>query len=316
MATSGSINFTSTLRDIIKDALLELNVCSPDETPHSNDEQFAARTLNRMIKAWQVKSINIWKTKTATIFFQNAQSEYEIYSTSSDHVTEDYVETTVGADEALGQTIITVTSSSGMTVNDYVGIEQDNGYLHWSTISNVTNPTTIVINDALTYASSADNKVYAYTTKLEEPFLIYSMAREAESQIDTPMNYLSYEEYFQLPNKVSVGTPVSYNYDRQLGKALIKLWPIPNDVDYVGKITFAKRIEDFDANNNTPDFPQEWHEALILNLSARMAHAFGKDKGASYMSLKQDAQEALSNMLSFDNEESSIYFQPDTYGRG
>jgi hypothetical protein len=315
MATSGSINFTSTLRDIIKDALLELNVANPDETPSSSDEQFAARTLNRMIKAWQTQSINIWKTSTATIFFQKNQGEYEIYSTG-DHATETYTETTIGADEASGQTTITVTSSTGMTADDYVGIEQDDGALHWSTIATVSDSTTIIINDALTDDAASGNKVYAYTTRLAEPFLIYSMAREAESQLDTPLNALSYEEYFQLPNKVSYGTPTSYSYDRQLGKAIIKLWPIPSDVDYVGKITLAKRIEDFDLNTNTPDFPQEWHDTLILNLAARMAHAFGKDKGDSYISLRQDAQASLNNMLSFDNEERSVYFQPDFYGRG
>jgi len=313
MATSGSTTFTSTLEDIIKDALLVLNVSNPDESVAPQDGALATRVLNRMIKAWQAQGIHLWKKSTATVFLQKDQLEYEIYSTG-DHATESYIETTLGADKATGQTTITVTSSTGMTAADYIGIEQDDNTIHWSTIDTVSDSTTVIIDDALTDDASFGLKVYAYTTRVSEPFNIYSMVRESESAIDTPMNYLSYEEYFQLPNKTSSGVPVSYNYDRQLGKSLLKVWPVPDNVNDLVKITYEQKIEDFVSNPNTPDFPQEWHDALVLNLAAKLAHPFGRDNpGGSYVTLKQDAQEALILAMSFDNEQGSLYFQPDFY---
>lgn len=72
------------------------------------------------------------------------------------------IETTIGADEETGQTTITVDSSTGMAATSRIAIILDNGNLHTTTISSVTNSTTIVIDDALTGKASDGNRVYTY----------------------------------------------------------------------------------------------------------------------------------------------------------
>ena len=72
------------------------------------------------------------------------------------------IETTIGADEATGQTIITVDSSTGMSAEEKIAIVLDIGSLHTTTIGSVTNSTTIVIDDALPSKASKDNRVYTY----------------------------------------------------------------------------------------------------------------------------------------------------------
>lgn len=72
------------------------------------------------------------------------------------------IETTIGADEATGQTTITVASSTGMTAAEKIAIILDIGTIHATTVSSVTNSTTIVIDDALTGKASSGNRVYTY----------------------------------------------------------------------------------------------------------------------------------------------------------
>lgn len=311
MATSGSTNYSDTFNDIVKDALIELNANGADENVAAEDFVKAKRTLNRMMKIWQANQYNLWKKKTGTIFLQKDQSIYNLSSTG-DHATETYIETTLSADEAIGQTTLSVTSSSDMTVGDYIGVECDDNVLYWATITNIPDSTSVIISTPLTVAASEDNKVYAYTTRLDEPFNVLSANREDENQIEVPMTSSSYQDFFELPNKTSSGSPVQYNYDRQLGTARIKIWPVPQNVSYVMNITYIAKIEDFDSVANTPDFPQEWYEAIVLNLAVKLAASFGKNNLTGFADLRQRAAEALDLVLRFDNESGSLYMQPNS----
>lgn len=314
MATSGSTDFTSTTNDIIKDAFRKINVVGVDENPSAEDNSFAYRELNRMVKRWQAQGNHLWKKKTGTIFLQKSQREYNL-SANGDHAAIDYVETTLSADEAIGQVTLSITSSTGMTAGDYIGIETDGNNLFWSTIDSVPDTTSVVIDDALTTAASSGLRVYAYTTRITEPFFVYSAVREDKSEIDIPMEPLSYEEYFQQPNKTQEGTPTLYEYDRQLGVGIIRVWLVPQDVEWLLKITYSEKIEDFDSNSNTPDFPQEWEDALVLNLAVKLAPVYGKGNDSNFAILKADADMALQEALEIDNEQGSMFLQPDFRGR-
>lgn len=310
MTTSGSTNYTDTRANIIEDALSAINVQGAEEQIDSSDSQLINRKLNRLIKAWQALGLHLWKKQTATLFLQKSQYNYILSSTSSDHATLSYLETTLAANATAGATSVTVTTDGGIAVNDYIGIVLDNNTMFWTQVTNISGTPVISFSPTtLTSAASAGNKVYTYTTKLDEPFNILSMNRNSPSNIDVPMNYLSYEEYFELPNKTSESIPVSYNYDRQLGEAKINIWPVPSNVNYKIKFTLTQKIEDFDTNANTPDFPQEWYDALVVNLAVKIAPHFGKNTGNSFANLKADAVEALELAKSFDNEQGSVFIQ-------
>jgi len=313
MTTSGSTDFTSTTNNIIKDAFSKINVVGVDENPSAEDNSFAYRELNRMVKRWQTPDNHLWKKKTGTIFLQKDQSEYNLSATGN-HAAIDYVKTTLSADEAIGQTNLSVTSSAGMTAADYIGIETDDNNLFWSTIASVPDSTSVIINDALTTAASSGLRVYSYTTRISEPYFVYSAVREDRNEIDIPVDSLSYEEYFQQPNKTQSGTPTLYEYDRQLGVGVIRVWLVPEDVEWLLKITYSEKIEDFDANSNTPDFPQEWEDAIVLNLAVKLAPTYGKGNGQNFAALLQEANQALTDALGSDTEQSSMFLQPDFRG--
>ena len=73
--TSGTINFNEPRNEIISDALSMIRAYGVGETPSLSDIELGARTLNRMIKAWQADGIHLWKKSVA--FFVYAIRPYD-----------------------------------------------------------------------------------------------------------------------------------------------------------------------------------------------------------------------------------------------
>lgn len=312
MATSGTVTYNQTAIEIVEDALANLNINAPIDQLSEADRAYCFRALNRLVKNQQAAGSNLWKKKTATLFLQKDQSEYHIDGSTA-HCALSPANTTLSADEVAGQLLLSVVSSAGMTIGDFIGIELDTNYLQWSTIFAIPGPTYVQIVNPLTSLASSGAHIYTYTNKITNPFDIFSAVRHEESDRDVSMNPLSYEEYFRLPTKTSTSIPVSYSYDRQLNDAVIRVWPVPDKVDVYMKLTLALKIEDFVSNPNDPDFQQEWLEALVGLLSVKIAPAFGKHKDQGFVVIKNEAQEAYIRALNFDCEHTSIYLQPNEY---
>src|SRR3982751_5477022 len=127
MATSG-LYISSQNRDtIISSALRKLGAVASGETPGSDMVSDANSALNAMVKHWQGAGLHIWTTGEAMLFLQADQARYTLSSTSTDHATETFYQTDISADEASGQTVISLTDTSNITAADYIGIVLDDG---------------------------------------------------------------------------------------------------------------------------------------------------------------------------------------------
>ena len=310
MATSGSFNYNLTRNEIIKDALMLIGVVGAEETVAAADNALADRLLNSMVKAWQGQGIHLWTKEEAVLFLANTIATYDLSATSSTDVTKAEVITTLSADEAAAQTVLSVTSSTGMTAADIVLVELNDKTYEDTTIVSVDSSTQITITSALTSAAGSGNKVYTFTTRLNErPLSITSMRFRSDAGIDRAMNKLSRSEYFDLPDKASTGQPLSYYYDPQLTTGTIYVWPAPDRLDFHLRFTYDRNIEDFDAATDNPDFPQEWLETLTYQLALRLAPVFGRDQKLA--SIGAIASQMLKNMLDYDNENASLFITPE-----
>lgn len=139
------------------------------------------------------------------------------------------------------------------------------------------------------------------------PLRILSVRRRV-SDIDTPLQPLSRSEYFELPNKSAKALPTSFYYDPGRSQGTLYLWQTPDSTSATIRFTYARTIEDFDALTNEPDFPQEWLAALKFNLAVEVAPEFGAEPSAAVIG---KALEYKAQLRAFDQEEQSIYFQPD-----
>lgn len=297
-------NFNLTRNQIITRAFNILNAFEANETPSAEDFSFAQDMLNMMVKDWTAQGIHLFQRRTGFIFTQYNQNKYNLEDPSHDHATDTYYQTSISATEAAGQTVLSVTSTTNMTVADQIGIVLDDGTLQWSTISSKTS-TTVTIADALTDSATAGNLVYNYTTSLDKPSRIhYAFRRDSLSSTDIPMFMLANSDYWKLPVKENLGIPTQFYYDVQINNVDFYVWPTPSVVTDIIGFSYDKRINDFDSATDYPDFPSEWLRAIVFNLAADMSYAYGKYLESS--SLEAKARMLLENIKAFDQEEANI----------
>src|SRR5688572_11802086 len=104
MATSGTSVYERTRDELIGRALRLVGAFESGETPDAASVNDAGAALNSMLKHWQANGINIWATQEAIMFLQNSQRQYTIASSSSDHATASFSQTTLAANAINGAT--------------------------------------------------------------------------------------------------------------------------------------------------------------------------------------------------------------------
>lgn len=311
MAVSGSKNYSITRADIIEAALRKLGVYDQGETVDGNETAAANVALNLMVKEWVADGADIFLRTESTLFLQPNQKSYAL---STDHITDSYVETTLSAAEASGQTVISVTSSTGMTASDNIGIKMDDDTIHWSTIASVDSSTQVTINDATDDDAASGNKVYAYTTKSSRPQKILFAYRSDVNGFDTEIHIVGENEYRRQSNKSAEGPPIEVWYNPQGNQATGKIWvwPVDGGSDW-DKLVLINQIlpDDFDAGADNPDFPIEWGNTLVWNLAAELSSEYGLPENQQGR-LWQIAQYKLDKLLDYDVENASVEFALDS----
>jgi len=310
VAVSGSKNFAITRGDIIDSALRKIGGYDSGESTLGNESADASFALNAMVKSWASKGLDLPWRETVTLFLQPGTESFTI-GPSGDHATTSYVETTLSAAEAAAQTVLSVTSSTGMTAADNVGIKLDDDTIQWTTISSVDSSTQITVATALTSAAASGNKVYSYTTKANRPQKIVYAFRRDTSGLDTEVELIGEKEYQRLSDKDSNG-PVTQIFHRStLTNATVFAWPADggSSVDKLVLIT-QNLADDFDATADNPEFPIEWSDALIYGLAWRLAPEYGVTIDER-RAIKAEAQEFLEDLLDYDVENASVIFSRD-----
>lgn len=313
---SSSVDFNQTRNEIATDALILLGAIEQGETPSAEDNTYAVRQLERMVKHFQGQGAHLWSRREATLFVTPSQAAYELGPSSSDHAAEDseIVRTTLSVAEASGQTVISVTSSTGMTAADKVGVVLDDDTFHWTTIVSVDSSTQITITVATTGAAASGNLVYAYTNDLARPLRIIDVRRRDESNDqDTPIIVQSHEEYYRLPNKTNDGETniVYYHPEHRNARGTVYLWPRPESVARTMRLSCMLPLQDFDAAGNNADLPTEWLDTIVWNLAKRLIPKYGAAGQASAQMIIQGGTTMLQEMLNWDQEPESIYFAPN-----
>jgi hypothetical protein len=278
--SSGSVDFSVSRDEIIKAALRKLGVLSRGNTASSEDISEGSEALNLIAKQWQgnadfAPGLKIWTRKRGFLFPILNENEYTL-GPNGDPATSSYSQTTISANEAIGQTTLSVTSTTGMTAADTIIIRCNDGSMHDSTITSVGAGPTVVIPDALTVAANAGSTVYWYTSQLLMPLSIISLRRKMTSNAESGLTKMLIDEYEDIGDKTLNATPTRYLYEMGKTDGLLKLDMGISDTTDVYPITFLRTVEDFDSASDTPDFPQVWFRPLVYQLAIDIAPERGK----------------------------------------
>lgn len=120
---------------------------------------------------------------------------------------------------------------------------------------------------------------------------------------DTPLEVLTRDEYYDMPNKTGAGRPNSYYVDYQRTAATLYTWQVQATVTTETiKYTFQRKFEDVDDLANDIDVKQEHFEVVGFNLAARLADDYGR-AGGHIDRVIQRAGMLLNDVLDDDRED-------------
>lgn len=143
----------------------------------------------------------------------------------------------------------------------------------------------------------------SYTPLPEYPRKVMS-ARLVRSGVETPMQEITREEYDALPVKTSTGTPCLWYFDRQKGTGTLYVWPrLATAAGEVIRLTYERPIRVPANIGDTVDAPDEWEEAMVYGLGARLAD----DYGVAASNIVARAEEELRLVLARDREGSMFF---------
>lgn len=322
MASTNSYNFVQTRDNIIADAHLYVGAIGEGESPSANQVTEAARMLNMLVKLRAADGMPLWAMKRATILPNNDVSSM----TTVSHITSSYVSTTISADEAAAQTVLSITSTTGMTAADQIGIELDSGNMHWTTISSVDSSTQVTITSGLATAAASGNRVFTYTAssgRIGRPLrVVEANALNVVSNTSWEINLITRQEYYAIGGRTSEGVINQLYYEPGLGTAVADptssttwygtfyFYPRFQDGKTVIEFTYQRPFQDFDAAGDHPDFPQEFYLPLTLELAALLGPKFGlpmEERARLFQEAKMYREEALSTVY----PEGSLRIVPD-----
>lgn len=324
MTTSLSWDFSINRNELIIGALRAAKIIGKDQTPDATHITTGAEALNMLVKQLQgpidrAFGRKAWTRQRITLFLAKGQQRYTIGPASTDaRSTTQYGRTTISAAEAIGQTVISITSNTDtttypgttvtMTNGDIVGIELDDGTIQWTTISG-TPSSTMTISNALTVAAAAGNYVWWFTSRAQRPVLVESATLRDENNKDRSLiSYTEVENYERFPDKTADGDPGSVLVEYQRINTAVTFDVQPNDVTKVVNLSVLYPTEDYDASSDDVAFPQEAYRCLKFMLALDLWPEYKEgDPPAFLVGL---ATQAKAFFDSLNPETTDLYFQP------
>lgn len=325
MALSASIDFTLTRDTCIEEALSQLGVLGEGISPTAAQLTADSRTLNLMLKSWQTKEFTQNLITRIYVFMQDEQREYDLSTTaaSSDESTGVFYHDTVATALAASSTALVVTLGTSTSNSDRIGIELDNGKMHWTTISSGGGTASITLAAGPATAAAVGNSVYAYTTKATRPLdILYATLNTKPSLVGLdnvidetaiPCSILTRERWTDLSLKGAEGQPNSIWYNEQWPTAKLHVWPEPPGGAQVLELWCQTTIDDMDAATNNFALPSKWYLAVAFQLAFWLAPKYGvSDK--TFTRIRNMASMALDDAESGESED-WLQFTPDDRGR-
>lgn len=318
MTTSGTIAWNPVLERIIQKALLNVGAIDENEAAGSPAYYDALESLNGLVKLAEATGIHVW-TESEGIMFPQVDTARYVFGTGGDVKATDaneWLELVTDAAAAAGASTILVADDDGVSDGDNIGIVLTSGVIQWTTVNGAPAANVITLDDTLDEAVDDGAIVITYTTTLSRPLriprtrLLTLQPAQALNYLETPMTVLSRQEYMDLPQKRTQGTPTQFFYTPQRETGELYIWPVPSITQWAVRFTYYRSLQDFLIPTNTADFPQEWVLPLIWNLSKELMTGYGVPDATAQRITAMADQYALT-VISYDRESEPIQFGMD-----
>jgi hypothetical protein len=324
MATSGTTTFTVTRDQIIEAALRSLAVLEEGAQPSATTIENSSFSLNLILKKWQSEGIKLWTVVEYTIPLVNSQTAYTIgpsatYDLNADkplRVIQAFLRNMTSPTNGVAE-ISLLSGGSGYVSQPTNAVAVSGGTGTGATF-NLTFSGGVATSAALE-ANGGNYSVGDILTVLGGTYTTpatITVNSLYNTFIDLPMNLISQQEYNILGSKSSQGTTNSVFYKawRDYGEVKVFLTPNANTSEYYElHLTVQRPIMDITKPNENFDFPSEWFLALKWALVAELASDYEKTL-TDKQYYEQKATMLKNELMDWDIEWTSTYFQPDVRG--
>ena len=335
MVTSNTTSYNPVRDIIIRRSLRMVGAYSADGSPTANQIVDAIDVLNMMVKEWQMDGL-MWLKCWGILFLNKGQSQYLLAASdysgfshcafaSSPGVTS-YIQTTMRVSAVLGASSVTVSSATGMTNADFIGIANDNGIIEWfyasvsGLVISLFSDVALTTPAALTAAATSGNVVYSHKvlTQINRPTRITSAVRKLYDSIAAngyeiplePPGGISRTDYERLPNKTTQGKIINYYYDPQLIAGVLSVWPTADNPGDKLVLTIDRPLQDILNDTETYDMPQEASKAIADCLAFELEPEYPLD-ASGFQKLSTRAIASKQKLINFNREITASQFQPD-----
>lgn len=159
---------------------------------------------------------------------------------------------------------------------------------NWSTYWEQTGTAGVTWLTATAYSAVGEIALASDVIGIQNAF-----RRNPDNTNDNPIEIIPWLDYLKIYDKNQTGDPLKIAFKRDLnGISRGYMWPQPDDTDYVIHLETVRRLRDFDADSDNPDFPSRWYEYLIYQTAYRLASEYNVTSAKKTM-LKQDADECF-----------------------
>lgn len=179
-------------------------------------------------------------------------------------------------------------------------------------VKNVQKDADLWVTTDVTHTLTAGTESYTVGTGLNidtaRPLKLKHCRRRDSNSVDIPVDVVSRQDYMEQPTKSTQSPALMVYYDPQITNGVLYVWPTGSANNLTLVLTFQRPIQDFDANGNNPDLPDEWNIWLVHELAATIAPIYS---GGPRQDLQSKADRYFRNLKDFDTEQVPINFQPD-----
>jgi len=141
-----------------------------------------------------------------------------------------------------------------------------------------------------------------------------------DTTTDTPLDILTKQEYVELGDKSTTGTPNSVYFEPTLTTSTVYLYVAPDSNAAANKtvhLWVERQISDVTSGIDDIEIPQEWYRALKWNLADDLAPEYGIVDAKPILANKVSAKAKTLRMevRDWDRENTPVYFTPsnETY---
>lgn len=167
---------------------------------------------------------------------------------------------------------------------------------------------------SLLYSDSIVTKeptlAYLYGKQIGRPQSIMNTMRlSLVSLMQLPMNSLALKDFLLLPVETN-GEPVNYCFFREAEDGKMMVWGTPTKFGEYLRFSYVEPITLLSDARSTPDFPDEYYEAVEDGLAAQLAAQYGAPLDRQQI-LEARAKESKENAMLHDNEDESYDITPN-----